>query len=72
MAENEVIAPETGPAVDQKTSSQILDGILESAIGGESQDNGERPTPENNAVGEQEAEQVEVQADPSDDTAEML
>jgi len=70
MAENEVSTPETGPATEAKTSSQILDGILENAIGGESQDNGERPTPENKAVDEQEAELVEVQTDPSDDTAE--
>ena len=75
MVETEGSTLETGPAPEDKNSVHILDGILEGAIGGESQDNGERPTPENKAVDENEAEQVEVfteseQKDSSDDTAE--
>ena len=72
MAQTEVSTPDTGPAPEPENASTILDGILETAINaGESRDSGARSTPKQTPpVGANEAEEVEVHADPSDDTAE--
>ena len=72
MAETETSTPETGPA----SAPVTLDGVLESAIGS-AKTNGElavgetQPTPEPRPLaGETSAEEVEVQPDPSDESAE--
>jgi len=72
MAETEISTPEAGPA----SASITLDGVLESAIGS-AKTNGElavgepQPTPEPRPLaGETSAEEVEVQPDPSDESAE--
>ena len=56
------------------TEVQTLDGILESAIAGELEINGEQSTPkETQAVDEKQQEEAEVSADPSsDETAEEV
>ena len=68
MAETETSTPSEGPASEHTT----LDGVLESAISGEFTDGAPEPTPSEPRplAGETSAEEVEVQPDPSDETAE--
>jgi hypothetical protein len=67
MEENKEIIPESG-ASSERDQAQVLDGILESAIGGELLSS-ETPTPTDNiAAVEHDTEESEVQPDPSADT----
>jgi hypothetical protein len=75
MAEAETSTPESGPASGSESSSEAitLDGVLESVINGEFTPGESGPTPINpkTIAGETtSAEEVEVDTDPSDGTAE--